>query len=641
MPMKQSLNVRLPVDSKQHAFILSALLARKAPAKRKVEDRVSDFERHDDLYDCYLADTEDTKLRKKRYQEGEPDYYTIYIPYSYATLLSAHTYWTSVFMGRTPVFQYTGRHGEPQMKVQSVEALMDYQYTVGAMGPAFYQWLHDAPKYGYGILWDYWDEEWIQTSAVEEVPETFFGMAIPGKTQKVRRTIRTKGYLGNKVFNIHPAHFWPDWRVPLTQYQRGEFVARLVEFNWNDLVRGETQDRYQNIEAAKKLAKGAARNDSSYSGGAWMELPSEDREHLAHITGVDGAEGFEMVIDLIPKDWKLGKSSYPEKWVFKVVADKVIIEARPYGRYHDEFPAALLPMDFDAYKSFSISMLDRLQPLNDAMTWLLNQHFYNVRSSLSNNFIYDPSRVVHKDLVRRGTSKLIRLKESAYGQDIRSIIQQVPVADVTRGNIPDMQELAEYMARASGVNDNLMGQVHQGGRKSATEIRTSSTMGINRLKTVAEYWSAIAMGPLGQRLLANTQQYYDEAQEFRVAGSLAQEAGTIRVTPEQIAGQFDFVSVDGTMPIDRYAQANLFKEILMGAGKMPFISQRYDLGKMFGWMTQLAGLKNIKQFEIQIMPDGQVPMELDRGNMTPVASAAQDLEKTRNASQIPNVGPTG
>jgi hypothetical protein len=617
-------------------------MARKEAAKDKVEDRVSDFERHDDLYDCYLEDSDDTRIRKKRYEEGEPDYYTVYVPYSYATLLSAHTYWTSVFMGRTPVFQFTGRHGEPMMQVQSVEALIDYQYQVGQMGPSFYHWMLDAPKYGYGVLWDYWEEEWVQSSTVVEEQETFFGSPVEGRVRKVRKTIRTKGYQGNKTFNVHPAHFWPDWRVPLTQFQKGEFVARLVEFSWNGLVKGETQGLYQNIEAAKRCAKAGRQDDSSYSGGAWTDLPKDDREFLDHITAVDGVEGFEMVIDLIPKDWRLGSSTYPEKWVFSVVDDKVIIEAKPYGRYHDEFPASLLPMDFDAYRSYSISMLDRLLPLNDAMTWLLNQHFYNVRSSLGNNFIYDPSRVVTKDLTRRGqTSKLFRLKESAYGTDVRSVIQQVAVADVTRGNIPDMQELAEYLARAVGVNDNLMGQVHQGGRKSATEIRTSSTFGINRLKTVAEYWSAIAMAPLAQRLVSNTQQYYDQVQEFKIAGGLAAEAGTIKVAPDQIAGKYDFVPVDGTMPIDRYAQANLFREILMGAGKMPFIAQRYDLAKMFGWMAQLAGLKNIKQFEVQVIPDNMVNPMTQQGNIVPIGQTAQDLDRVPEPGQLPGMGTTG
>lgn len=641
MPLSQSLNVRLSVDSQKHAVILSALMARKTPAKNKVEDRVPDFERHDDLYDCFLEDTDDSALRKKRYAGGEPDYYTIYLPYSYATLLSAHTYWTTVFLSRNPVFQFTGRHGEPMMKVQSVEAQMDYQYQVGAFGPAFYQWFHDAPKYGYGILWDSWDEEWVQTSVVEEVQPTFLGVPLAGRSKKVRRTIRTKGYQGNKLMNIHPAHFWPDWRVPLTDYQNGEFVARMISMNWNEMVRGEAQDLYQNVEAAKEHARAKSQDDSSYSGGARVNLPREDREWLSDMTAVDHVEGFEMVVDLIPKMWRLGSSEYPEKWVFKVIDDKVIIEARPYGRYHDKFPASVIPMDYDAYQSYTTSMLDRLLPLNDAMSWLLNQHFFNVRSSLGNNFIFDPSRVVMKDLTRRGTSKLIRLKPAAYGTDLRSVIQQVPVADVTRGNIPDIAELSEMGERASGVNANLMGQIHQGGRKSATEIRTSSSFGINRLKTIAEYWSAIAMQPLAQRLLSNTQQYYDLEQEFKIAGDLAQEAGTITVTPDMLTGNYDFVAVDGTLPVDRFAQANLFREIILNAGKLPMIAQRYDIGKMFGWMVQLAGLKNIKQFEVQTLPDAQIQSALAAGNVTPIGNTARDLERVPEPGQVPTQGTTG
>lgn len=640
MPMTQSLNVRLPFDSKKHKFILSALLARKTPAKNKVEDRVSDFERHDDLFDCYLKDTVDTETRKDKFKNGEPDYYTIYVPYSYATLLSAHTYWTSVFMGRNPVFQFTGRHGEPMMKVQSVEAIMDYQYQIGSWGPAMYQWFFDAPKYGYGVLWDYWDEEWVQTSIVEEQAETFFGVEL-GKPKKIRRTVRSLGYQGNKVFNVHPAHFWPDWRVPLQRYQDGEFVARKIDMSWNSLVRGEAQGHYQNVDVVKKFCRGGKRAESSYNGGNWQELPDEDREFISDITAIDDVEGFEMVIDLIPKDWQLGNSTYPEKWVFKVVHDKVVIEARPYGRYHNEFPASVLAMDFNAYTSYTHSMLDRLLPLNDAMTFLLNQHFFNVRSALGNNFLFDPSKVVEKDLRRAGTSKLIRLKPSAYGTDLRQAIQQLPITDVTRGNIPDMMELGEIIARASGVNDNIMGQVHSGGRKSATEIRTSSSFGVNRLKTMAEYWSASAVAPMALRLLSNTQQYYDQEMEFKIAGDLAQEAGTINVTPDILSGRFDFVAVDGTMPIDRYAQANLFREIIMNAGKMPMIAQKYDIGKMFGWMVQLAGLKNIKQFEVQTIPDQMLQAQLASGNVTPISQTAGDLNRVPEPGQLPGNGATG
>jgi len=248
--------------------------------------------------------------------------------------------------------------------------------------------------------------------------------------------------------------------------------------------------------------------------------------------------------------------------------------------------------------------------------------------------------VVVKDLYRRGVSKLIRLKESAYGTDIAKVIQQIPVTDVTGRHFNDIQNVTEMLNRVYGGNDNLMGQIHPGGRKTATEIRTSSTFGVNRLKTVAEYWSATGFVPLAQRLLQNTQQLYDEEMQFRIAGDLAGEAQFINVSPDQIGGMYDFVPVDGTMPIDRYAQANLWRETLMGAAKVPQIAGRYDIGRMFGWMSQLAGLKNIKQFEIQVMPDEAAMMGAQQGNLVPMAKRSPEALASVEPGQISGMGRT-
>jgi hypothetical protein len=34
---------------------------------------------------------------------------------------------------------------------------------------------------------------------------------------------------------------------------------------------------------------------------------------------------------------------------------------------------------------------------------------------------------------------------------------------------------------------------------------------------------------------------------------------------------------------------------------------QYDLGRIFEWVAQLAGLKNITQFKIQVLPPGMAP----------------------------------
>jgi hypothetical protein len=332
----------------------------------------------------------------------------------------------------------------------------------------------------------------------------------------------------------------------------------------------------------------------------------------------------EIYIKLIPKDWGFGSSKSPEMWVFTLANERVIIEARPCGYLHGKFPCFVLTHEMDAYTNEPRGMYDVLTPLNDTLNWLVNTHFFNVRSSLNNQLVVDPSRIVMKDLTTPGAGKLIRLKETAYGSDIRAAIQQLPVADVTQTHLRDTQIIGEIMQRASGVTDNIMGMQSSGGRKTATEVRTSSSFGVNRMKTLAEFWGAGDFGLLAQILVQNTQQFYDSEQQFKIAGDLldAHAERFIMITPDDIKGFYDFVPVDGTMPVDRFAQANLWREILGGMRQMPNIAQQYDMGGIFGWMAQLAGLKNIKQFKVQVAPPGMdLAGQAQQGNMIPVGGA--------------------
>jgi hypothetical protein len=206
-----------------------------------------------------------------------------------------------------------------------------------------------------------------------------------------------------------------------------------------------------------------------------------------------------------------------------------------------------------------------------------------------------------------------------------------------------------------------MAVLNQGGRKTATEVRQSNTAGLTRLKTQAEYWSAAAFSPHAQMLLQNTQQYYDQIQMFKIAGDLMEEAGTLQVGPEDIMGFYDFVPVDGTLPVDRFAQANLWKEILFGLAKMPELGMQFDIPGIFTWMAQMAGLKNIKRFRVQTMPDQMAMGQAQAGNIVPIAGgmpnggpggqppgqqraagpggAPRDLGRLPIPSQIPGMGP--
>lgn len=631
-----ALGVEVKFGTPLHDRILKEVTSRFQLSYRKMSDRHKIWQNTDELFQAYVKETDEDAKRRAKRESGQPQYTTITVPYSYAMLLAAHTYWSSVFLSRSPVFQFTGRHGEAQQKIQAVEAVMDYQVLVGEMLVPLYIWLLDAGKYGFGVLGNYWADEKQQIVQIVEKPVTFglgdFQIPVPGKFKKVKERTFMQGYKGNKLYNVRPYEFFPDPRVSLVNLQKGEFCGRLIpHLGWNEVMRKQASGEYFNVDRLNDLRQ----NGKLYSmlGSSALNLPMVD-DSVEFSRKGSGVEVLEMTVELIPKEWELGTTSYPEKWVFTVSnisnapgiggsnSGGLVIGCEPLGAIHNRFPFLIQSYEIDGYSHHGRGMMEIGKPLNDVMTWLINSHFFNVRKALNDQLIVDPSRIYMKDLTDGGPGKIIRVRPQAYGQDVNTMLKQLPIVDVTASHLPATQFVAELIQRALGVNDNIMGQVNPGGRKTATEVRTSSSFGINRLKTFSEYNSALGWAPLAQMMLQNTQQEFDGERMFKVAGDLLQpNTNFVNVTPDDILGFFDFVPVDGTMPIDRFAQANMWKEILLGMEKMPMIAMQYDLAGIFSWMAQLAGLKNITQFRLQVAPDQVVQAQAQAGNLLPASQA--------------------
>ena len=340
--------------------------------------------------------------------------------------------------------------------------------------------------------------------------------------------------------------------------------------------------------------------------------------------------------DLVPSELGLGSSVRPEKWVFTIGNEQVIIGAQPLGLAHNEYPFDVLTQEVEGYNTFNRSMLDILEPLNNTMDWLFNSHFYNVRASLNNMFAVDPNMIDIRSLEEPGPGKLIRLKPAAAGKDINTFLRQFAVSDVTRQNLMDSDVVAQLAQRTLGVNDNIMGSVNSGGRKTATEVRSSTTFGITRLKTQCEWFSATGFSPLTKKLIMSTQQLMEGERQFRIVGDQRLWGGQyLPIRPDMIRGFYDFVPVDGTLPIDRFAQVNLWQTLLSNMARVPGALQSYDISRIFAFVAQLGGLKNIDRFRIQIAPDQQVQQMAQAGNVVPLKGNMQE------PGQIPGMGATG
>lgn len=621
----ESAHVDVKVGSDLHKKVLKEVVDRRTFSARKMTDYHRRWDEQDEVVRAYVPETELTRKQKdgKRFRR-EFDYISLELPYSFAIIMTAHTYWCSVFLSRNPVYQFTGRHGEPQDKIMAIEAIMDYQLLVGMQLPVLYNWIYDLAKYGLGIVGNYWEKEEVTCAKIIEQEKTIMGIGT-GKMEKVRTEEKLVGYEGNKLYNVRPYDFFPDPRVPIFEFQKGEYCGRDTVSSYLSLQ----AQGYINITEAQKKGKAkssAGTIQTDTSGTAHMEQAVQPDEEQG--PGVSYAYVHEMVIKIVPDVWGLGKSKSVEYWVFTVSNQDTVIGARPLGLYHNKFPYSVIEYGMGASEFVKLSMIDVIKPLTDSLSWLFNVHFFNVRKALNDVRVVDPSRITMSDVLRPGAGGVIKLKPAAYGTNPKDALHQLEVNDVTQMHLRDSQFVETMIQRVTGVVDNIMGMVNTSGRKTATEVRTSTGFSTNRLKTPAEYASAVGWGPVSQMMVQNTQQLYEDEKMFRVAGNLVfegqqrqeqQEQGQppsngIKVSPDSISGFYDFVPVDGNLPVDRFAQASLWKETLVQLASVPQLALEWDIGAMIVHTMKLTGERNIDRFRLNLSPQDKLQRQAELGN---------------------------
>lgn len=639
------ISISLPHGSPKHDKICQALRQRLRACEKGQSNRKKKWREAENLMVGYIPTKEADRLRKSKREDGDPQYTTIMMPYTYAVVMSAYSYFATVFLSRSPVLQFMGATAEGEDQVLAMEALHSYQMVQGRMLPNLYIWCQDVARYGEAWVSPYWKQVKHRTSEILMVEDKFLGIVPTGRMKKVRQVTEIIGYQGNALFNIQPSCVFTDPRFPRTRFQEGEFVAVEITMSINDLKEGEGEGRYINVGKLKRngildVDPGETYNDDAES----IELERPDIDAFSSDVSKEANDiikGYEFIINLVPKDWDLGSSAFQEKWVFTISKDmRTIVEARPQGCLHNKFPLALLELEAEGYAQYSRSLAEIFTPVQQSLDWLVNSHMFNVRQSLNNNWLLDPSKIETRDLTApdNPAGLAIRLKAAAYGTDVRTALMQLPVQDVTKSHYQDIQFMYDLGERL-GINDPVQGITSPSSRRTAQEVRGDQTFSTSRLKVMSEYFSCTGWSDMAAILTQNSQQYYDANMKLKIVGDAAKLAGDpfINVTPEAIVGQYSFVPVDGTMPVDRFAQANLWRETIAQMAQVPQVFSEYDLGKIFGYVAQLGGIKNLDRFRIQIGSDADLIAQEQRGNVVPITPGPGNIMEP---GQIPGMGAT-
>jgi hypothetical protein len=318
----------------------------------------------------------------------------------------------------------------------------------------------------------------------------------------------------------------------------------------------------------------------------------------------------EGTVRLVPKDWGLGDREASELWKFTFTKHQ-IMQAQPLGMAHERHPVAVAEPTSFGHEFGGLSFADFIGPFQDMISWLVNSRMENVRTTVNNQFVVDPSRVEMQDLRQPAPGKAIRLKQAAIGSDVREAIQQLTTLDVTAGHFQDMQFLRLLGDATTGINDNMRGIQTQGGRRSATEARMAMQAGASRLSQLAIRISSQALDDIANQMIINLQQFMPDEMWVELSGDETGlgGAGSTLLKPDMIVGSFNYQVSDGSLPYDKMAMLETWKEILMAIMQDPELRQTKDVNRIFDYIAVLGGAKNIAQFNRQqgSFPPGQPP----------------------------------
>lgn len=604
---------RLKPNSELHRAVLDRLLGMYKMSRNQMTQFYDRWAAAELQYQAYLKTETFDQLRAASNKRGTPpELVTITVPYTYSALNTIVTYLLHTFCGSNPMFQVGSYRSDTVKKAQNMELVLQYNGDHERIIRKLFQFFLDGEMYGLQVFRVMWKEETRRRTVWK--PSNVLPILGRGQSQLQPTQETAVTFEGNEVRNVDPFKFFPDPRVPMEEVaEKGEFVFWKEYEGRHTLKKAEADGLVKWIaDVPNRQFRPSGDSQSQrgrLSGGRTATWGDQASNRM-------GYELLQGSVEIIPSEWGLGDSDNYEKWLFTIANEGQIIQAEALNLDHGRHPVVVGEPHSVGYEFGQISAGDMLGPLQEMLSWMFNSHIFNVRSVLNNSFLVNPQMVDMEDLKKPGPGRIIKLKPAAFGQDVKNAFSQIPIQDVTAGHIQDMQIIQRFADNISATNDNLRGVINTGGRKSATEVRQSGEAGASRLASHARLVSAQSICPLAEMQTINLQQKMSQEVYLRLLGPEGMQ-DPLKISPEDISGDFYFPVHDGTLPLDRVALLDVWKEIFALVLQTPGLAQVFDAVGMFQYIAELGGAKNLSTFRIQTAGNEQIDQALTAGNLVP------------------------
>lgn len=646
-------NVAPAWNSTQHGKLKELVRSRRQFSQRHIGQRYDRWRDSEKVYRLFV----DPDAKAPDGTKKQPWDWSIVVPITYSIMQTELAFDLTLFTQRRPVIQLDGYGPEDVKAAKLMEQLLHHEWVVRRMLLDTYTWLLDRRRYGLGILWNTYVSE--TTRRTTKTPRSIslmnglINIPLPGSTETVEEF---PGYEGNQPYVVDPFQFWPDPRVSMARMEDGEFVGRTVRRSYAYMKNREREGIYTNVEKIPRV-----RTRSNRETGAEPESARDDIMGLAKEFDVRGdtidfqAKGYvdldEFVITIIPRDYNLSDTNYPEKWWITLANDEVVVRAERYEPAHQQYPCSAFESSIDAHTMFNPGDPELLQGVQDMMSWLLTSRFQNIRTSLNNMWLMNDDWVELRDILEPQPGRLLRLtkagKDVAERLGLDKMLRQFPVDDVTKSHLGDLQSLIDLAQRTAASPENLQGIISQKDR-TLGEQQMAVSAATRRLQVNAQLAWTQGVVPWSTQRVANIQENMSQERYVRVVGDWPRTFGPkqigapfMRLSPDEIQGQFIFEIIDGTIN-NQGQMLQSWKELWIEWGRQAVLQQTFDGVEIFRRIALLSGITDIDDFvlepgtasggqpalspgpvgggDVKVMPDEQALREEEKGNLVGVQS---------------------